>query len=137
MARTFAVLVALALPLVAAPVPKGMKAKKSDAERIVGIWVQADSPNAADWFFNADGTCGVGDPDKPGCRAIYKMDETQTPPHLDWSQDDGKSWYLDAYELSGDVLKMSAVGPGGVRPTTVDPKNGHQWIHLIRKESKK
>jgi len=74
------------LSAVAAPVPKAVK-KQTDAERIVGVWVEADNPKAV-WFFNADGTAGVGEPDKPSLKAIYKMDEAQTPPHFDWSQGD-------------------------------------------------
>ena len=122
--------------LVAAPVPKALK-KARDEDRIIGVWVEADTPSSL-WFFNADGTCGVGEPTAPALNAVYRMDSTQTPPHLDWSQNDGKTWYLDVYELDGDTLKMSS-GPGGsgVRPPTVDPKNGFHWLHLVRREAKK
>lgn len=121
---------------VAAPVPKVVK-KQTDAERIVGVWVEANDPKSV-WFFNADGTAGTGDPANPACKAVYKMDEKQSPPHLDWSQDEGKSWYLDVYELDGDTLKMSCGGGGsGMRPATVDPKNGNQWLHLVRREPSK
>ena len=125
--------VVLILPGSAAPVPKELKKKPNG---VVGVWVEVGSPKSV-WFFNEDGTAGTGEPDKPLCKAIFKTDDTQSPPHLDWSQDGGKSWYLDAYELDGDTLKLSAVGPGGVRPATVDPKNGSQWIHLVRREKSK
>lgn len=121
---------------VAAPVPKGIKRVREE-DRIVGVWVEANNPNAV-WFFNADGTAGVGEPDKPSLRAIYRVDSSHSPPHFDWSQDGGKTWYLDVYELDGDVLKMSAgVGGSGIRPTTVDPKNGFQWLHLVRRGNPK
>jgi uncharacterized protein (TIGR03067 family) len=119
--------------LLAAPVPKGLK-RVRDEDRIVGVWVEADNPKAV-WFFNADGTCGTGEPTAPALKAVYRMDGTPSPPHLDWSQDGGKSWYLDVYQLDGDTLKMSCgSGGSGVRPATVDPKNGTQWLHLIRRE---
>jgi uncharacterized protein (TIGR03067 family) len=134
--RVLVTLLVAAVPAVAAPVPKGIK-RAGDEHRIVGVWVEANNPKGV-WFFNADGTAGVGEPDQPGLRAIYKVDSTHSPPHFDWSQDGGKTWYLDVYELDGDVLKMSAgVGGSGVRPTTVDPKNGFQWLHLVRREKAK
>lgn len=134
--RTLLALLLLAAPVFAAPVPKALK-KTRDEAAIVGVWVEADAAGSV-WFFNADGTAGTGDPSAPKLNALYRMDSTQSPPHLDWSQDDGKSWYLDVYELDGNTLKLSCgAGGSGKRPTTVDPKNGFQWLHLVRRGATK
>ena len=134
--RTVLALLLFAVPLFAAPVPKVLK-KSRDEDLFVGVWVEANSPKSV-WFFNADGTCGTGEPTAPSLKALYRVDTTQSPPHLDWSQDNGKSWYLDVYELDGDTLKMSCgAGGSGKRPATVDPKNGSQWLHLVRRSANK
>ena len=118
--------------LVAAPVPKALK-RGSDAEGIVGAW--EESPNAKSfWVFFADGMAGVGDPVNPQLKALYSIDPSQTPKHLDWSQDGGKSWYLGVYELDGDTLKISFGGGGnGIRPPTVDKGNGFQFVGTTRR----
>ena len=130
----FAPLAALLLvgPLIAAPVPKALK-KNRDNSKIVGVW--EDSPGSRScWIFNDDGTAGAGDPTNPAWKALYKIDPDQTPKHIDWSQDAGKSWYLGAYESDGETLKISFGTSGsGIRPTTVDKGNGFQWISTTRR----
>lgn len=128
-----AALVAAALVAPAAPVPKAIKQKPVDGADIVGLWVTQPNDTSG-WVFRDDGTAGVGDPANPSCKAIYKVDGTQTPKHLDWSQDGGKSWYLGIYEVEGDVLKINFGGGGsGVRPTVLGPNVGFQWVTGTRK----
>lgn len=130
--RSLVLLLACAAVAVAAPVPKAVK-KKGDADLIVGEWV--DSPGAQSvWLFREDGTAGVGDPVNPACKAVYKIDPNQTPKHLDWSQDGGRTWYLGVYELDGDSLKISfGGGNSGTRPPTVDKNNTFQFVGVTRR----
>jgi uncharacterized protein (TIGR03067 family) len=127
-------LLVAASPAGAAPVPKSVKRKPVDGADIVGLWVSRPGDNHG-WLFRDDGTAGVGDPANPSCKAIYKVDPTQTPKHLDWSQDGGKSWYLGIYEVDGDVLKINFGGGGsGVRPTALGPNTGFQWVTGTRQK---
>ena len=104
----------------AAPVPKALK-KNNDAVSILGVW-DDKNPGGQIWFFNSDGTGGAGEPTKSSCPAIYKIDPTQSPKQLDWSQDGGKTWNLSVYELDGDALKINfGVGGTGIRPEKVAP----------------
>ncbi len=124
-------LLALALfafPLLAAPVPKGMKKPPAVDDEVFGFW--ANSPGGTSgWLFNSDGTGGCGDRNNPSCQAVIRVDATQTPKHLDWSQDGGKSWYLGVYEIDGDTLKLNfGGGSTGVRPTAIGPNTGAQWV---------
>ena len=122
-----AVVAVIVVPaVVAAPVPKSLK-KKPDGGDIVGLWATTPGGTTG-WWFGADGNAGTGNPRQVGCAAIYKVDATQTPKHLDWSQDGGKSWYLAIYEIENDVLKIN-FGPGGSgkRPTVIGPNTGFQY----------
>jgi uncharacterized protein (TIGR03067 family) len=115
-----------------APVPKALK-RTTDDTQIVGEW--ETSPEATSvWIFRADGTAGVGDPANPACKALYKIDPTQSPKHLDWSQDEGQSWYFGVYELDGDELRISfGRATGGPRPPNVDKQNGFQFVGVTRR----
>ena len=131
---TLAALALLAGTTAAAPVPKAIKRKPADGAEIVGLWVTRPADTTG-WVFRGDGTAGVGDPVNPSCKAIYKLDPAQTPKHLDWSQDGGKTWYLGIYEVDGDVLKINFGGGGsGIRPTVLGPNTGFQWVTGTRKE---
>lgn len=132
--RVLFALLVVAAAATAAPVPKSIKRKPANGSDIVGLWVNHPGETSG-WVFREDGTAGVGDPANPACKAIYKVDPTQTPKHLDWSQDGGKSWYLGIYEVDGDVLKINFGGGGsGVRPTVLGPNTGFQWVTGTRKE---
>lgn len=122
-----AVLAAAVVPaVVAAPVPKSLK-KQPDGAEVVGLW--ASSPGGTTgWWFAADGNAGTGNPRQVGCKAIYKVDATQTPKHLDWSQDGGRSWYLAVYEIENDVIRINfGSGGSGKRPTVIGPNTGSQF----------
>lgn len=113
--------------LVAAPVPKSVK-KKDDGGDIIGLWVNRPGQTSG-WYFHEDGSAGCGTPGVPGgCVAVYKVDATQTPKHLDWSQDGGKTWHLAIYEIENDVLKINfGSGGSGMRPTAIGPNLGSQF----------
>ncbi len=117
--------------LVAAPVPKSVK-KKDDSAEIVGLWASTRGGTTG-WWFGEDGKAGTGNPVQVGCKAIYKVDATQSPKHLDWSQDEGKSWYLAIYEIENDVLRINFGGGGsGKRPAVIGPNQGSQFETGIR-----
>mgnify|MGYP007071110456 CR=1 FL=1 len=117
--------------LVAAPVPKSVK-KKDDATDIVGLWASTRGGTTG-WWFGEDGKAGTGNPVQVGCAAIYKVDATQTPRHLDWSQDNGKTWYLAIYEIENDVLRINfGSNNTGKRPTLIGPNTGSQFETGIR-----
>ncbi len=117
--------------LVAAPVPKSVK-KKDDATDIVGLWASTRGGNTG-WWFAEDGKAGTGNPVQVGCKAIYKVDATQSPRHLDWSQDEGKTWYLAIYEIENDVLRINfGTNNTGKRPTAIGPNLGSQFETGIR-----
>ncbi len=112
--------------LVAAPVPKTVK-KKDEGADIVGLWASTRGGTTG-WWFGEDGKAGTGNPVQVGCKAVYKVDATQTPKHLDWSQDEGKTWYLAVYEIENDVLRINFGSSGsGKRPTAVGPNQGSQF----------
>ena len=123
----WAVVALLLVPvLVAAPVPKSVK-KKADENDIVGLWASTRGGTTG-WWFGEDGKAGTGNPVQVGCKAIYKVDPTQSPKHLDWSQDEGKTWYLAIYEIEDDVLKINFGSSGtGKRPTAIGPNLGSQF----------
>ena len=128
MSRLWCAVVAVVVvpAVVAAPVPKSLK-KQPDGTDIVGLWASTPGGTTG-WWFGADGNAGTGNPRQVACAAIYKVDATQTPKHLDWSQDGGKSWYLAIYEIENDVLKINFGGGGsGKRPTVIGPNTGFQF----------
>lgn len=110
----------------AAPVPKELKKKETEAD-IVGLWASRPGGTTG-WWFGPDGNAGTGNPQQVACKAIYKTDPTQSPKHLDWSQDGGKTWHLAVYEIENDVLKINfGAGGSGVRPAAVGPNLGSQY----------
>jgi hypothetical protein len=135
--RTLLTLLLSAAPLVAAPVPKGLK-KQADGSDIVGLWAKTPGGTSG-WYFNPDGSAGCGTPGVPGgCVAVYKVDATQTPKHLDWSQDGGKTWHLAVYEIEGDVLRINFGGGNtGQRPTAIGPNTGFQFETGTRNPDRK
>ena len=129
MSRLWCAVVAVAVvpAVVAAPVPKSLKKNGADGSEIVGLWATTPGGTTG-WWFGADGNAGTGNPRQVGCKAIYKVDATQTPKHLDWSQDGGKTWYLAVYEIENDVLRINFGGGGsGKRPTVIGPNTGTQF----------
>jgi len=134
--RLFALLLVPSLAL-AAPVPKSL-VKKADPTSLVGAWVTRPGVGIQAWVFRDDGTAGVGAPDNPTLQAIYKVDATQSPKHLDWSQDGGKTWNLGVYEVDGDVLNINfASNGGGHRPTTLRPDAAFLWVSGTRHNAQK
>ncbi len=131
MVRACGLLAALALlaaPLAAAPIPKSLKKEAAaKANDIVGLWASTPGGNTG-WWFGEDGKAGTGNPREVGCKAIYRVDPTQTPKHMDWSQDEGKTWYLAIYEIENDVLKINfGSNNTGKRPTVIGPNTGSQF----------
>ncbi len=118
--------------LMAEPIPKIMKMVTKPS--IVGNWSNTPGTNSG-WVFRADGTAGAGTFNNPGCKALYKVDTTQEPAHIDWSQDGGNTWYLGCYKIDGDNLQISfGSSSAGVRPQSVDKNNGHQFVSAFKEK---
>lgn len=124
----WAVLAAVVVPAVgAAPVPKSLKKNVNDGSDIVGLWASTRGGTTG-WWFAEDGKAGTGNPRQVGCAAVYKVDATQSPKHMDWSQDGGKTWYLAIYEIEDDVIRINfGTHNSGKRPTVIGPNTGTQF----------
>lgn len=137
--RSFALILLLAAPALAAPVPKELK-HRSDAERYVGTWETVISESGGQPYSKARWTFdeklmmtsnplpgGVGGPSI----WIIKIDPKQTPNTIDIGS------YPGIYEIDGDDIKI-AYTTGGPRPTEVKSGNSVYYTVLRRvPESKK
>lgn len=113
-----------AVAAVAAPVPKQLKPKRSDAEVFVGTWelvVSEDSgkphPVPHTWSFDADLTMWskkVG-ADGKGHKWKVKIDPEQSPKHIDIGELKG------LYEIDGDEIRI-VYAYTSQRPTGFDQK---------------
>lgn len=117
----------LVLPLAAAaPVPKELKAARTDAEAVVGTWVIVaanhhgkDTPGSAGikYVFRGDGTCVIvhqnGSEHGP---VKVSFDQKANPKSYSWVTPWG-TW-KGVYELTGDTMKMAAVGDKNGNPPT-------------------
>jgi len=112
-----------ALAAMAAPVPKGLKAKRPDAEVLVGRWdvlrtEQNGQPlanHAKVWTIDADLKMKSLHGNEQVLNWPLKIDPDETPKEIDISH------YKGIYELDGDDLRV-AYSTGGDRPTTFDAK---------------
>lgn len=100
----FAVLIACAATLVAAPVPKQLK--KDERAALIGEWEEPPEKKRM-WWFKEDGTAGGGDLPEASRRGIFRIDASTTPKQLDWSTDGGKTWQLGLYSIENDTLKVN------------------------------
>lgn len=142
-----AVLVLVALPLavpsVAAPIPKELKAVKTDAEQLVGTWIivssnhhNKDSPGSVGirYVFKGDGTCMIIHQNNSQHGPVkVGFDEKANPKTYSWVTPWG-TW-KGVYELSGDTLKMAAVGDkNGQPPAGVGPGQNVEYSELKREK---
>jgi uncharacterized protein (TIGR03067 family) len=137
----FALLALLALPLAAAPVPKGMKAKRTDAELIIGKWVTESSVNGPT-VYDEKGNVWVFAP--PGEKSVefkrngdlysreYSFPDLATN-HFDVMCNGHP--YIGIYELDGDSLKLAFAEK--TRPTTFDRTAGVFVLTFTRKAEEK
>ena len=112
--RALAILMMIAVPSVsAAPVPKELK--KTDADRIVGLWTQTGScngggnvnpPDGTSWKFEARGKASIIQKGGgvPRGDIKYAVDPAADPKAFDWIAPWGE-WY-GVYTLDGDSLTI-------------------------------
>jgi uncharacterized protein (TIGR03067 family) len=144
MNRTLLTLIAFALPLFAAPVPKALM-KSDDATAIVGTWRMKD--HAMDgrrsesgdvcWRFEPDGKlfcvhdCGTESD------MGYSLDPTGDPKRMDWRPTNEAVSWPAIYKLDGDTLfvvtVMSADAP---RPTEFAAAKGVYYTEFRREVAK-
>jgi uncharacterized protein (TIGR03067 family) len=128
--RVFVLMVLLALPAVAAPVPKALK-KKADAELLVGRWegVTLDTGGgpgpATTWYIEfRDGKLSTGDAGGKGyVERAYKIDPDASPKQLDIDAGNGQ-FILNIYELDGDTLKWCESASTTKRPAEMKAGDG-------------
>lgn len=103
------VLLLLAGPALAAPVPKELRAKRGDAELIVGRWKPADGTRQ--WYeFKADGTMKTWNEPNEGSAVPYRwsIDPTATPKRMTWANArTGRVEWEAVYELDQNDLRMT------------------------------
>lgn len=119
--------------LLAAPVPKELRAKKGDTTLIVGRWRPSDGTKQ--WYeFKADGTMKTWNEPDEGRAVPYRwtMDPTVTPKRMTWTGGrSGRVEYEAVYELDGNSLWMTYAAAPRV-PTTVDRMPGPLTNGLTR-----
>ena len=136
--RSLALILLLAVPALAAPVPKELK-NRPDAERYVGTWETVVSESngqphsKARWTFD-DKLKMVSNP-LPGKEGgtsewVIKIDPMKSPKTIDIGS------YPGIYEIDGDDIKI-AYTLGGPRPTEVKSGNGIYYTVLRRVPERK
>lgn len=145
-ARLFAVVLMLAPPLVAAPVPKAV-AKKTDAELLEGRWecVTLDGGSGPDggkgstdyWFTVRDGKLYTGVGESKGYDAVtFKLDPDQSPKRIDITS--GGVVLPCIYKLEDDTLTWCHPQDKQPRPTEFKGGNGcYCFVFKRAKEEKK
>ena len=107
MLRPLAVLLVLALPALAAPVPKAVK--KPVAPQVVGTcWVGSNGNNSTyEYTFNADGTFTAEQNGRPYSKGTWKQDGDT----LEWDFNNRYSVYTVTF--AGDNFEGTAVNVKG------------------------
>ena len=129
MRTTCALLIAFALPLNAAPVPKEVRA--GDAARLLGEWHLTEAKyGEADyaaigtkWTFGADGKALRDRPNEGLGTAAYKIDPSAAAKTFDWETGEGTLFH-GVYELDGDAFKVVLVLGTEERPAACRPIEG-------------
>ncbi len=135
MIRTLFVLL-LASVSVAAPVPKGMKAKPPTMdgrwELVEQIVTGKNDPNFAKWMWEIDGEQlayrrpdgqGVYQPDKPNANASLKPAVDGKPGEFDYLYSKGGTTYRSLITLDGDDM-IVCLRSGGGKDYPTEPKAG-------------
>ena len=129
-------LLAVAALAPAAPVPKGVKKKVNDAERLVGTWKPVEG--RTEWFeFTADGgmkAWTTGGSAKSGVPYTWTVAPDAEPKRMTWgdtSADRRPQWEC-VYELDGDRLRITYARAGGPPPGAVKAGDGLFYCDLVR-----
>lgn len=139
MVRPLVVVLAVvsAAPLVAAPIPKGIKNKDQVKADLLGDWLEPPE-KARIWWFKEDGTAGGGDLKNPSRRGLYRIDPTADPKQLDWSDDGGATWQLGVFSIENDTLTVNiGVNASDVRPSSFQESPRSNKITASRKKADK
>ena len=120
----------LALPVVAAPVPKDFKPKQTDQRQIVGRWARFPSNGNEYWEFFADGTAALSNQGPNAPPIYFTIDPKGTPKTFTWKPTWG-SW-KGVYELQGDELRIAIVSGNKAVPTEARPGNGYEFYEFRR-----
>jgi len=133
--RLFALLAAclFAGGVMAAPVPKAIRNKQTDADLLAGRWeiVSEDAGNqlklndSTMYVLIEDGRVSTGRATRAGY--VYRplqIDDSHSPKRLDVEYEPGK-FVPYIYELDGDTLKWCQSQPHQARPTEFKGGGGH------------
>jgi uncharacterized protein (TIGR03067 family) len=129
-----------ALPLVAAPVPKEVRA--GDDQRIVGVWTLTkakygegdfDSAVGTKWTLGADGKAIRDRPNEGVGKAKFLIDPTVAVKTFEWITDEGNT-FVGVYELDGDRFNVVLVVKGRDRPTACQPTEGGYYFEFKREK---
>ena len=129
---TFTAVLALAIASPAAPVPKEIK--KSDPERVRGVWLYGaydfgGTPGAGGrWHFTADKLFSGGDNNTPAVEYGYALRPDRSPREIDITQKDAVIC-LGIYKFEGADLHI-AYAHTGERPKDHAPAAGKSLIVL-------
>ena len=128
--------VALAVSTSAAPVPKQLKAKRSDAEVFVGTWDLVEGNNGGlryAWTFDEDLTMWskAAGGNGPGAKWVIKIDPDKSPKEIDLNSDGTR--YKGIYEIDGDEIRLVY---SGERPANFDNKARTNYTVLRRAKEK-
>ena len=139
--RTLLVLLFTVAPLVAAPVPKALKKRPADAERILGTWRMFDHAmdggrqDSSDvcWRFEEGGRVfcvhtKTGQEFPMG----YTIDPSGDPATMEWKDSPTGKTYPSIYKLDGDTLFLVSPVGGGPRPTEFAPAKGVYYTEFRR-----
>lgn len=136
--RRFALLVLIvAVPVVAAPVPKAVK-KKVDSQTILGKWEGGLAGTAKGggyvFRFADDGKCGITNigPNGRENGAEYQLHPDKSPRQMTWWNGAERTEWRCVYELDGDTLKVVFVHQGTDIPPDAAPRAGVTVYELKR-----
>ena len=126
-------LLLLAAPALAAPVPKSLKAKRPDAEVFVGTWELAEGTNGVrpyTWTFDEDLTMWSKSTAENGrgSKWLIKLDPDKSPKEIDLNSD-GTS-YLGIYTIDGDEIRLVY---NGERPADFDTNQKANNYTVLRR----
>lgn len=135
--RRFALLVlVVAVPAAAAPVPKAVK-KKDDARAVLGKWqggLAGQQGGGYVFRFGDDGKCGItsGGPNARESGATYELHPDKSPRQMTWWNGPERTEWRCVYELDGDTLKVAFVHAGTDIPPDAAPRAGVTVYELKR-----
>ena len=129
-----------AFPLMAAPVPKEVRA--GDDQRIVGVWkltkakfgdADFDSAIGTKWTLGADGKAVRDRPNEGIGTATFQIDPKADLKTFEWMTDEGNH-FQGVYELDGDLFKVVLVVKGRDRPKLCEPTEGGYCFEFKREK---